>query len=132
MQPRRPSQGLQACARQCVDQLMRGIAARAGDIYRVPHFVRGLNPVTPANGFLIPLASHPGRLLQSAFVALSACTLVSTGFCGDGFYLHQQIVFTGLRHRQVVISTKVEGFSGLTAMAFTDMVCSSMACVLLS
>ena len=85
-----------------IDQLMCGIAARSGDIPRVPHFVtRFESGDASPNGFYDPAGIPPenARLLQPAFS--NACMYLGVHrVYGDGFHLHQQIVFAGLRHRR--------------------------------
>ena len=85
-----------------IDKLVRGIAARSGDIPRVPYFVtRFESGDASPDGFDDPAGIPPenARLLQSAFG--NACMYFGIHrVYGDGFHLHQQIVLAGLRHRR--------------------------------
>ena len=85
-----------------IDQLMCGVAARTGDVACVPHFIsRFESGDASPNGFYDPAGIPPenARLLQPAFS--NACMYLGVHrVYGDGFHLHQQIVFAGLRHRR--------------------------------
>ena len=83
-----------------VDQLVRGVAARAGDVARVPHFIPRFESgdATP-NGFDDPAGIPPedARLIQPV-PGNARMDFGIDRVNGDGLHLHQQIVLAGLRH----------------------------------
>ena len=84
----------------CINQLVRGVAARAGDVARVPDLVtRFESGHASPHGFDDPAGVPPEntRLAQPVF----SNARVDFGIDrvnGDGLHLYQQIVLAGLRH----------------------------------
>ena len=81
---------------------MRGVAARAGDVARVPHFIsRFESGDARPNGFDDPAGVPPenARLVQSVF-GNARMDFGVDRVNRDGFDLHQQIVLAGLWHRR--------------------------------
>ena len=84
-----------------INQLIRGITARTGNITRVPHFVARFEAADACSHRFDDTAGIPAEnawRLQAVFNK----TRMHFGIDridGNGFYFHQQIVFTGLWHR---------------------------------
>jgi hypothetical protein len=96
-----------------IDQLMRGVAARTGDVACVPHFIsRFESGHASPNGFDDPagIPAENARLVQPV-LAMPAWTLVSTGLTETAFTSTSRSCSPGCGIGGV-ISMKVEDFLG--------------------
>lgn len=115
-----------------IDQLMGGIAARAGNIARVPHFITRFKT---ANACTHGFHNAAGVPAENAWFRQAASDDARVNFGidrvdGNGFTSTSRSYSPGCGIGWV-ISMKSAGLSGLTAMALTDMVSSFRESVLL-